>query len=316
MLRGISRSGLSILIFILFLFLLAAMSNGSFPPKHKRNGWTLSPDAGQYMRMADGQAVKLPFAYRWLLPELVRSLARTKLHPLYGFIVLNILSMALFYTLFINVLLELNVPLRFCFMGVLSTFVFWHTYLLKNLFLVDQPALVFIMLAIYGLVTRQALIFVLAVIVGVHFKESVLFIAPAWLVTKDYKTAILIMLFGFTSYLIPRLAYDGMSGYLFAHGRAQGYVNITQPSRFIYYGLTTWGGAWVTGIMGIAMAKRKDLVAVTWCLAAGAFVSLWFAGDFGRMFAIMVPVIGIGSAIFFKDFWQQQNREFKYEKEF
>lgn len=310
--RKVKRWLLTIGIFVLFLGLMGIMAHGALAPKYryggipKRQPLRLTPDGVKYLNMAKEQPVKAPYVYRWAGPKLLRYMnLELNIGVKQGWIAITLISMALFYTVLMLSMNALNIELRHQLLGILSSFVYWHVYVLQNMFLMDGPSLLFTALALYALIKRNQLLFTIAIVIGVHFKEPVLFLAPAWFFIGNKKDAFIILLACLTSYAIPRVTYGQMGTYLYQQGTAWIINNFLQPTRFVWYGLTTWGIVWWTGMIGIFKHSNKELKIATILLLIGVFITLWFAGDVGRMLAMLAPVMIIGTATFFQRMYNE-----------
>ena len=154
-----------------------------------------------------------------------------------------------------------------------------------------------ICLMIYAVAAGHFPLFAIAAVVGVLGRETCIFAVPLWL-TKDLRQGVAAILMSSAVVLAPRLLMsDGADAFSLSFVCERTSIHLSYLADIFY----TWRSAWLIAIAGICLLAREGFLLLAPALIAllvGAFLTSLVAADLGRMFAILAPLIALGSAQF------------------
>lgn len=258
----------------------------------------MTPDALQYTSMASGSTSSPPFSYRVLVPYLASLL------PMPPDLALRLITYLCLGTLYFSSLLSLT-RLGFVFpiklASILCLFASTgHLYMYSNPYLTDAFGLMSLSIMLYALFVGSSALFAITTGIGVLARETTLFLVPAFLITKQWRTFIVIVFISFAAFIAPRLLTiddDSHQSFVF-------------PSNLTYFVqiYLTFGVLWIPMFLGLAMCNRNAFPAISTsfaCLLLGALLTSTLATDTIRMFAIMLPIGALCWAYYFEGLWHR-----------
>ncbi|MDH7480538.1 MAG: hypothetical protein QHH26_01015 [Armatimonadota bacterium] len=261
--------------------------------------WTrLTPDALQYISMASGSMSSPPFSYRVLVPYLASLL------PMPPDLALRLITYLCLGTLYFSSLFSLT-RLGFAFpiklASILCLFASTgHLYMYSNPYLTDAFGLMSLSIMLYALFVGNSTLFAITTGIGVLARETTLFLVPAFLITKQWRTFIVIVFISFAAFITPRLL-------IIDDGSHQSFVFPSNLTYFVQIYLT-FGVLWIPMFLGLAMCNRNAFPAISTsfaCLLLGALLTSTLATDTIRMFAIMLPIGALCWAYYFEGLWHR-----------
>lgn len=258
------------------------------------NSYRIRGDSLEYMKMIRQEAdeADAPFRYRVLVPFLSRFIPVDD--PAAALKIVTLISLFFLYLFIFNI--NSNFSISGAAAGLLLA---WssqiHLYNYHNPYLTDAFGLMMIALMYYALIKRQYPIFILAALIGVLGRESVIFMAPAWLVTKQWKRGTAAIAAPLGVLILLRLIIPGQESYQFK----EIFRELNRTGQILHTGLSifwSWNALWLPGIATLFFIKGKNgkKYRITFALLfSGAFLSSFFATDIKRMFSILMPVMAI-----------------------
>jgi hypothetical protein len=260
-----------------------------------------TPDATAYILMATVAPKNMiaPYKYRVLTPTLVAGAMAWVPNFDEAFVFVNMVALYLFYLMSGLTVFALGGNLWTALAGFMGVLSFWHVYNYANPYTVEPVFYLTAAILIYALVTNRFGLFALVLTLGLLNKESLLFLAPAWIVTRQYRKAALATALGFMIYLLPRVQDLAAQGWYLDHyaGTVTRHI-IQHPGVVLLTVFCTWGLLWVILYGG----ARKD-ERIAWCLVlstVGALIACIGAADHGRMLASISPAAFPSISLFFK----------------
>lgn len=262
-------------------------------------------DACYYINMARGQTdfIIPPFKYRVLVPYIAHHMP---LQPE------NALTIITYASLFVCYLLSLIICKRLgfsLFESIIALLAFFtassQLFNYNDPYLTDAFGLMAIFFMAYALVDTGFATFGIASIVGIFAREGTIFLIPVWLVTKQWRNAISIIVLSCIAFLIPRAIMHSSTdpGTIQYITKTFHSINSTRSiTYFIRYLFTTWHFLWFFIPVGIALMPVKQYVRWgTACilLSVGGLFSSLIATDVSRMFSILAPIIVVCIATVF-----------------
>lgn len=243
-----------ILLLAAALVILGDRVVGTNPP----NGGELFGDALVYTIMANGDysEVSEPFRYRVLVPSIAWLL------PFSAVLSLKLVSYAglfLFYFISFVTCRKLGVSFFASFLGLATVYSsVWYLYNYQNPYLTDTMALAFLSLIFLTATSRNYPGFLLSSALGIVTREASIFLAPIWLVTRQWRKALLGILVVLLVYYLHRLIFasasDDSGSFL---NRFQEVDRLSHLSAFARPVIVHWGFSGGLAILGIVLVSQE-----------------------------------------------------------
>ncbi|MEI8348651.1 MAG: hypothetical protein WCI77_00720 [Candidatus Omnitrophota bacterium] len=255
-------------------------------------------DADYYLRMAQGEfsTVPAPFRYRIFLPFIAHFL------PFASHTSFKLISYASLFILYILLLLlcrDMHIAPLPAFFTLFAFFVApWQLYIYHNPFYFDAFGLLLITLMIWAYLHRFFLLFLFASIIGIFSRENTIFIAPWWVMARERKRGILVLVIILLAYILSRIFLSSSLTQPFAQVVDEfSKINIiSQFSHIPRWGAlaNVWGGYWLLAMAGIGLLPNKLFISLSvgfLLMFCGTIVSFFFAAAYQRMVLFLLPFL-------------------------
>ena len=256
-----------------------------------------------YIRMIEGESSTVPglYRYRILVPFIAKVLPFS---PLTDLLVMSYAGLFVCYLLALLICVKLGLNGWASLLGLFSVYSSgWQLYYYHNPYLTDAFGLMALFVLFFALVHRSYLLFFAMGVLGVLARETTVFLVPLWLVTKQWRRSLLVMVASLVTLAIPRLTLlssridlVGLVRTASAHFDQWGHLFPFLGEIFL-----SWGFLWPLALLGLFLIPMESFLPVFTAfllLFIGAFLSCVFQGgpDIGRLFSILSPVMTIACA--------------------
>ena len=148
-----------------------------------------------------------------------------------------------------------------------------------------------------------------AAVLGILARESTLFLVPAWLATRQWRNLTLALIIAFVAWYVPRLTLSSDSGaFSYTKSLLDGLDPVDRLRDFVRPVVIQWGITGALTMLGLLLTPVSRfwmLLLVFLGLALGAFFSSLVAGDIGRLFELLFPIMIVSCAYFFAALWKR-----------
>lgn len=247
-----------------------------------------SPDAEQYLGMANGNPVPDPYANRMVVPTLADILpgsAET------GFRLLS--SLSLLVSLSVAGIAALSLGIRRTPTLVALSLVATSpaiAYIAANPFLADAPALAGITVGTVAFILGMWPTFLVALIVGVAFREGAAAMAAFWIPAMQLKRLAISTLATAAVLLALRSVVESDGTFV--------YVSAPTVRTWLQDFVRSWGPLWVAAPLGVWSLRRsrRAVTIAAAVLSVSALVLTFVFNDTERMLQQLFPIAVIGTA--------------------
>lgn len=271
-------------------------------------------DTNYYLSMINGNWVTTPspFKFRIFVPILARLLPYS---PTDSLRLISYVSLFLCYVLILLTCKNIGLNRKCSVIGFLAVWAStWHLYYYNNPFLTDAFALLMLCVMIYSYFSNKYFIFLAAAVLGVLTREPTIFLVPSWIIKKEWRRTIFLIVISIIVLLVPRYflssATDPTLVAVFYR------VGVLQhPLTFARNVFLAWGFMWFLPIIGILHLSKDEfvnIIMIYFILLCGAIFTSLIAVDTGRMFSILFPIHIIASANFYAKLDNERNILLKY----
>jgi hypothetical protein len=260
-------------------------------------------DALHYIEMAETGSLDVspPFRFRVLVPFLVGALP---FPTLISFKIVTYSSLFGCYLLALMTCRGLGFSITASILGLLSFYFFRiHFVLYNNPYLTDAVGLFALFLMLYAVLHRHYLTFLAAIGVGTLARETTLFLTPLWLITGQWRRAILAIVVGFGLFLGSRYLIATPAVGMFASVTTAEDLNRLGSLSNIYILanniVLSWNFVWGFMLLGLVLLPGRAFLTYGTAfvlLFGGSFVAVLNATDIGRLFLVMSPVVVVACA--------------------
>jgi len=250
--------------------------------------------SAEYIEMAQHgtMAAPAPFRYRFLVPLLVSVLP---VPAELGFRIVTFTCLGLTYIVALLTADALGISLRGSLIALVSVFCArTHAYNYWNPLLTDGWGLLAMFLMLWALIRNRDAVFTVASVLGTLGRESVMFLTPAIFTPKQWKRAVLPIVFTAAAYVLPRLLLrtpeqDIVRFYAQYHplpkfAALQFWKNVA----------VAWSYLWLVLPVGIILTPRQwrpvIFRSLAW-VALGTCIAVVMAEDTERMVSYLTPFV-------------------------
>ena|GEM_PF-133421 len=267
---------------------------------------TIRSDALFYIQMAKGDfsGVSGRYGSRILVPFIAQLLPFSATTNL-----MMVSYLSLFVSYFLALLICDHLGLRWpaSFLALFSVYTSrWHLYYYQNPYLTDPFALMILFALLFSILKRSYFAFAVISLLGVLARETTIFLVPLWMVTKQWRQSLGILVAALMVWMIPRwnlvavpMGLGRMGEWVFTSMK-----EMRHPSSFVAELFLSWGFLWILAFLGFCFIPRKRFPLIGWAftfLFLGTLLPSVFymepdRGDVGRLFSILSPVMVIACA--------------------
>jgi hypothetical protein len=263
---------------------------------------TIRDDAFFYIDMANGKwsAIPSPWKFRVLVPFLAGLLPFSAVDSLRLVAYLSLFFSYLFMFLACR---KMGVSLGGSVIGLCCVWCSrWHLMNYNNPYLTDAFGLFILCVMMFSFLDDKFFVFLIAAVLGILARETTVFLVPVWLIRREWKRSLVLILAAVLAFISPRLLLG--SGTDITIMEVFERIGMEKIRGMLSYGkdiFMSWTIVWFLSVLGLLFLPKNKYIsasAIYSLLMVGAFATSLIAVDTGRMFSILTPVLAVTSAHF------------------